>query len=499
LNARSYEFVIAPDVYDDVLRAAVRTFYLQRCGIAKPPVHAGAWADATACHLADAATRHARGHLDRGLRDLTGGWHDAGDYNKYVWTGASAAILFMLRAWEDNPNAFPDGDLDIPESGNGISDLLDEVKWELDFFLRMRLPDGSVLSRVHQEGSANGGSPPSADATPRFYHRPTLESGAVFAGSCALASRIFAAAGQTAYAATLKSASVGTWRWLQGRGDSDEKVWAAAEIFRMDPTVTSARSYVDAYRPDSWSGVLFDVMGYDAQAAFTYVQTEGATASVVAGMGAAIGARVDSIFSSDDLYRSGMPDRDYFWGSNAIRAGHGVFLLNAVRIGATGSHTAAMCRRHALDLLHFFHGQNPLNMVYLTNMASLGGEHSVWQLFHSWFGSSDNAHSRSKFVGKASTVVEEHFPYFKGFDNHGIRDDKNSALGPAPGFVPGGPNSNYSGDSTPPAGTAYPNRCYRDWSDQSVWTARTWEISESSIGYQGPYVALLAAFVSRDW
>jgi len=495
LNARSYEFVIAPDVYDDVMRTALKTFYLQRCGIAKTATYAGAWADGTACHRADAWTGPAPSQVDRGLRDLTGGWHDAGDYNKYLWYAASNAILFMLRAWEDEPRRFPDGALNIPESGNGVSDLLDEVKWELDFFLKMQLPDGSVLSTVHAEGSANGASPPSADPTRRFYRNPTLESGAVFAGSCALASRVFKAASQAAYAATLKNAALSTWGWLQGQGDSQEKVWAAAEVFRMDSTITSARRYVDGYHAANWSGVSFDATSYAAHAAITCVQAAGATPAVVSAMRAGIARQVDQIFSSDDFYRNGMPVSWYHWGSNATRAGQGVFLLQAARLGATGSHTAAECRRHALDILHFFHGQNPLSMVYLTNMASHGGEHSSWQLFHNWFGQSESPYSRSKYVGKPSSVLEPHYPYFSGVDNHAIRDDKTSALGPAPGFVPGGPNRNYSGDATPPRGAAWPNRFYRDWNDQAIWTARTWEITENSIGYQGPYVALVAAFV----
>jgi hypothetical protein len=496
LGARSYEFVIAPDVYHDVMRAALKTYYLQRCGIAKPATYAGVWADGSPCHRADAATGPAASHVDRGLRDLTGGWHDAGDYNKYLWSAASNAILFLLSAWEDDPRLFPDADLEIPESGNGVSDVLDEVKWELDFFLKMQLPDGSVLSEVDADGSASGRSPPSADAAPRYYHDPTLQSGAVFAGSCALASRVFAAAGSRAYAATLKSAALSTWGWLQGQGSSGEKAWAAAEVFRMDSTITSARSYVDGYHAGLWSGAfLNDVMSYDTHAAITYVQTAGATPVVVSAMRASLGRAVDSIFASDDLYRNGMPEWRYHWGSNEIRAGYGIFLVHAARLGTTGSHTAADCRRHALDVLHFFHGQNPLSMVYLTNMASRGGEHSSWQFFHNWFGQSRSAYSRFRYVGKPSSVVEPHYPYFSGTDNHGIGDGKSSAFGPAPGFVPGGPNKDYGGDATPPGGAIYPNRFYRDWNDQAVWTARTWEITESSIGYQGPYVALVAAFV----
>jgi hypothetical protein len=494
LSAQSYAFIVASDAYNDVLRTALKTFYRQRCGTAKPATHAGAWADVSACHLPDANTGPAAGHVPRGTRDLSGGWHDAGDYNKYVWGAASTAILFMLRAWEDDPAAFPDGDLGIPESGNGIPDLLDEVRWELDFLLRMQLPDGSVLSQTHVDGFASD-SPPSADTNLRYYHDPTLESGAVFAGTCAHASRVFAAVGETAYSATLRNAALLTWGWLLGQGASNEKAWAAAEIFRMDPTVTSARSYVDGFHPANWSGVFLNVMSYDTQAALTYVEAPGATPAVVAAMRADISAQVDYIFSSDDLYRNGMPAWSYYWGSNAIRAGYGVFLLHAARLGATGSRTAADCRRHALDFLHFFHGQNALGMVYLSNMASRGGEHSSWQFYHAWFGDSANAHSRSSFIGKPAGVVEPHYPYFAGTDNHGIRDDKVSSLGPAPGFVPGGPNKDYSGDAAPPLGSVYPSRFYRDWNDQTVWTARTWEITENSIGYQGPYVALAAAFV----
>jgi peptidoglycan/LPS O-acetylase OafA/YrhL len=495
LGARSYEFVIAPDVYGDVMRAALKTFYRQRCGTAKAAVHAGAWADGSACHGGDARTPPAAGHPDRGLRDLTGGWHDAGDYNKYAWYAASNAVLSLLRAWEEDPGAFPDGDLGIPESGNGVSDLLDEVKWELDFLLRMQLPDGSVLSRVHAGDSANGASPPSADRTQRYYSGPTLDSAAVLAGSAAVGARVFAAAGQGSYAATLKEAALAAWGWLEGRGDGHEKAWAAAEIFRMDPTVASAARYVDGYHAAGWGAVTLDVARYDTQAALTYVRAASATPAVVSAMKAGIARQVARIFAADDLYRSGIPSASYHWGSNAVRAAHGLFLLQAARLGATGSYTPEECRRHALDILHSFHGQNALSMVYLTNMASGGGEHSSWQIFHNWFGQSEDPYSRARYVGKPRSVVEPHYPYFPGPDNHGVRDDKTSALGPAPGFVPGGPNQGYTGDARPPGGGACPERFYRDWNDQAAWTARTWEITETSIGYQGPYVALAAAFV----
>jgi hypothetical protein len=263
----------------------------------------------------------------------------------------------------------------------------------------------------------------------------------------------------------------------------------------MDPSLASARSYVDDYHTGRWSDAALEAARYDTHAAVTYLQAEGATPAVASAMRASLGRQVDAIFASDDLYRNGMPVGSYHWGSNAIRAAYGVLLLDAARLGATGSHTVLECRLHALEFLHFFHGQNPLSMLYLTNMSALGGEHSSWQIFHNWFGQSRDPYSRSRYVGKPASVVEPDYPYFRGSDNHGVRDDKASALGPPPGFVPGGPNRSYAGDSSPPLGALYPNRCYRDWNDQAIWTARTWEITENSIGYQGPYVRLVSAFV----
>ena len=495
LNAQSYNFDIRDDIYDDLIRAALKTFYLQRCNTAKESAYAGAWADPAACHMGDTQTAAATGNINHGLLDLTGGWHDAGDYNKYAWTAVSTAILQMLRAFEDNPGVFLDGDLNIPESGNGTPDILDEIRWELDWLLKMQLWDGSVLYQMHVDGFASD-SPPSIDTNPRFYQDPDLESGSVFAGTMALASRLYAGEGMTAYADTLKTAAMEAWTWLQTQGDMKQKVWAAAEVFRLDPTVTSARTYVDNYYANDWAGLFFDVLHYDTHAAITYIQAPGTSSGVVANMRVSLGNQVDYIFTQNDLYRNGMPDWAYFWGSNAQRASYGLLLIQAVKLGETGSHSAQEATDHAQDFLHFFHGQNALSMVYLSNMEALGGEHSSFQLYHAWFGDSNSQFSRDTFIGKPSSVNEPDYPYFKGVDNHGISDNKSSSLGPAVGFVPGGPNKNYSGDGVPPGSATFYNRYYRDWNDQTVWTVRTWEITENSIGYQGPYVALGAYFMA---
>jgi endoglucanase len=490
LSGQSYDFEIREDIYNDVVLTALRSFYLQRCNTPKLAIHAGDYADPAACHLQDLSTGPAAGHIDRGMIDLTGGWHDAGDYNKYVWGAVSTAILNMLRAYEDNPDVFRDGDLNIPESGNGVVDILDEIKWELDWLMKMQLPDGSVLYQMHVDGFASD-APPSVDGNVRFYQDPNVESASVFAGTLSHASQVFAGAGMNSYANALRSAAVAAWNWLLGQSEArEEKAWAAAELFASDSSLTSARDYVDNFYPSQWAGRFFNPARYDSHAAITYIQATGATASVVNNMRASVGAQVDYIFSTNDLYRNGLPDWAYHWGSNIPRASTGIFLHQAVKLGETGSHPVAETLEHAQDFLHFFHGQNPINMLYLSNMSALGGEHSSWQFYHSWFGFSDNVYSSTNFMGKPAAVNEPDYPYFKGTDNHGVNDNKTSLLGPAPGFVPGGPNKDYSGDAIPPGDAVFYNRYYRDWADQAVWTARTWEITENSIGYQGAYVAL---------
>src|SRR6185295_19418434 len=138
-------------------------------------------------------------------------------------------------------------------------DVLDEAKWELDWMVKMQLSDGRVLSRTHVPTFLSD-SPPSVDTNIRSYYNPDMEAAGVLAGTCALASRVYAQAGLAGYAQALKQAALRTWTWLLTQGNDPSKAWAAAEIFRLDPTVTSARDYVNGFHANNWSGVFLNVM-----------------------------------------------------------------------------------------------------------------------------------------------------------------------------------------------------------------------------------------------
>ena len=170
-RVRSYGFRIADDVYLPVLKAAVRAYFYQRCGGDVPQANGGTWHH-PACHVAAGQDKAAQLYIDgRPLgqpRDVHGGWHDAGDYNKYV-PFTLDVVIPLLMAYELNPSVFGD-DWDIPESGNGIPDILDEVRWECDWLLRMQMPDGSVCNRVTERTSKGGVTPDQGQPAPAVLH-----------------------------------------------------------------------------------------------------------------------------------------------------------------------------------------------------------------------------------------------------------------------------------------------------------------------------------------
>ena len=506
LNAGSYAFDIRDDIYNAVGHAALKAFFYQRCNGPKPAANAGVWSDAASCHMTDAVATAMPGNTNYGTRNLTGGWHDAGNYAKYMWYAFGDAVVPVLRAYQDNPGKLIDNDSNIPESGNGMPDVLDEMKWELDWGLKMQLgasagpKSGAFLDRLDAlPGVYTWASPPSADSTIRYYKDPTVESCAVGTGSMAQAAVVYQAAGVTGYAAVLRTAALNGWGYLQGvtpaAGDeTNKKAWAAASVFYMDNSVASARSYVDNVY--AWGSQYFDPEGWNSPAALTYMRAPGATVSVVNSMKAAMNSRVNGMMTNPDAYGVGMDSWEYYWGSLRPRGKYGLLLVEAALAGATGSYTAAQLRDRAENYLHYFHGLNAMNMAYLTNLSSLGGEHSLYQIYHGWFGASGTAYSAARFIGKPAAVVEPAYPYFAGTDNFGVSDNKASLYGPAPGILPGGVNASYGGSAIPPKNVAYKEKCFRDWCDQSAPGVNTWEITEPSISAQGPYVALAIHFMS---
>jgi endoglucanase len=124
----SSRFQIGPALYCEPFRVATRAMYLWRCGTAVSGTHNGRLFRHDACHTNDASLTHA-GINSQERRDGTGGWHDAGDYNKYV-VNAGITVGSMLRAWEDFGPAIRRIRLDLPVEHAKLPEFLAEVKWK---------------------------------------------------------------------------------------------------------------------------------------------------------------------------------------------------------------------------------------------------------------------------------------------------------------------------------------------------------------------------------
>ena len=524
-DERSYEFEIRDDVYRVVGAAAMKSFYFQRCNHARELPYAGdalpgfaglggRWLDG-ACHAGDAAAGPGPGSANHGTLDLHGGWHDAGDYQKTLW---GRGVGELLWAWELHPDAWSDGQLGIPESGNGVPDILDELRWELDFYVRMQRPDGHFMTSVKDQGGSSS-SPPSSSTAARVYFDCTAPSGDGWSGggttifeataqatqALAHAALAFRAAGQAATADGYRDAARRGWTWLDGHspgGDHERELecLAASAVYRLDATQTSARTTVEGFPWATWNGRLpWSVTPGEAAlplAAWHYLANAAGSDTVKSTIRTALGAAtVDRAFAEEGIYGGlyGDPSNgwDWGWGSNRNHGMYGANLFAAAHFDALGSRTRAEVEALATKYVHYLLGLNPLQMVYLTNMAAYGGEHSSFQIYHGWFSytGADGDHGNADYNGRPAAVLEPLYPYQP-------EDTQTSTWGPAPGLVPGGPNWYYGGSYEIP-NRSFPAYAYRDWSVGCDWTGSTcasasWEITEPMCAYQGPVVLLLS-------
>jgi endoglucanase len=498
-NARSPAFRIDQHVYRNVLKAAMRMYFYQRSAMTKaPPFAEPCWSDDPA-YVGAHQDREAKDVTDRDndakIRDLSGGWFDAGDTNKYV-TFAAQAVHQLLTAFARNQGVFTD-DFNIPESANGVPDLIDEVRWETNWLKKMQYPDGSFALKVGELEYVQA-SPPSSDHSARFYVPSCTSATIAGAGMLAHAAYVFANVPSLGGEADdLKRRALRAWRQYETTGvkqtacdsgvvhagNADLTVEdqnglateAAVYLFALtgEPAFEAylqahykeAHPYHDIgwsrYKADQGEALLFYATLANADPSLKKAILADKLSDVMAGN------HIYGFMPDDDLYRAFLHEPQYHWGSNNPRANYGNTNLDVINHDL-GIPDTATYRTRALEILHYFHGVNPLGIVYLSNMYAVGASASVNEIYHVWFG------AKSRWS-----------------------DAKTSACGPPPGFVPGGPNAAAAHDGvpailSPPTGQP-PQKSYRDWN--AGWPDSSWVVTEPGIYYQSAYVRLLSAFV----
>jgi endoglucanase len=189
----SPEFDIGPGALHEAYKVLMQGMYLWRCGCAVSATYKGQTYHHAECHLSDGQIGSGTsdgGVTSSGSKDGTGGWHDAGDYNKYI-TNSAFAVGMMMKAWEHNKATIQDVTLlnDVGATG-GLPPYLAEIKWNLDWMAKMQFDDGSVshkLTTVHFGDMIM----PEAETATRYFVPWSTGATASFAGTFALAYRIY--------------------------------------------------------------------------------------------------------------------------------------------------------------------------------------------------------------------------------------------------------------------------------------------------------------------
>ncbi len=283
-GVESAPFKIGDDIYAGLKKDALGYFYQNRSGIELKPEYAGKdWAR-PAGHLSDSKVTCFKGKDADGKTwdgcDYTinglGGWYDAGDYGKYVVNGG-ISVWTLLNLYEQNPKAFPDGSLNIPENKNGVPDILDEVRWEMQFLLAMQIPQGKPLAGMvyHKLHDLKWSGVPSKLPTEydnnsdfskpnqgRYVYEPTTAATLNLAATAAQCARIWKTidpqfsqqclnAAKTAWSAANANPKLLAGRVPgEGGGDygdnnvQDDFYWAAAELY----VTTSESSVLDVVK-----------------------------------------------------------------------------------------------------------------------------------------------------------------------------------------------------------------------------------------------------------
>jgi len=172
---------------------------------------------------------------------ITAGHHDAGDFEQRPMSIAVPQML--MRAFELNPKRFRDGELQIPESGNGIPDLLDEALWGVAVWEQLQEPDGGVRQGIQSHRHPWGFYLASDDPLPywTFSRDPNITARA--AGLFAQAARLVQPY-DAHRASLLKEHAASAWHYAESYGaTSASRLYAAGELYRL----TQERSYRDAF------------------------------------------------------------------------------------------------------------------------------------------------------------------------------------------------------------------------------------------------------------
>ncbi|GAC1528888.1 MAG: glycoside hydrolase family 9 protein [Sediminibacterium sp.] len=396
----SYVFEIGDDVNKKAAIATLKGYYFQRASMSLEEQFAGKWHRSAGhpdnivyIHSSAATSQRPEGTIV----STPGGWYDAGDYNKYV-VNSGITMGTMLSAYEDFPGHFKQLKTRIPESGNGVPDILNEAIYNLRWMLTMQDPyDGGVYHKC-TNASFDGMVMPGITRTPRYVVQKGTAATLDFAAVTAQASRILSKYGMQlpGLADSCMKAAGKAWQWALlhpavaynqdsinqlnkpaittgGYGDryfNDEWFWAATELY-ISTRENKFYEVINQHRKDSinlpgWSDVA--MLGYysflrfsnelPASASATSTQMKNKLISMANGY-------IEKVPGNAFQTVMGQSVKDFIWGSNAVAANQGILLIKAYLLTGDKKYADA-----ALTNLDYLLGRNATGYCFVTGIGS---------------------------------------------------------------------------------------------------------------------------------
>ena len=386
-------FKVLEDPYTELREEVFKYYYYNRASTEITSQYAGEFARA-AGHPDDVVYVHKSAVTSsRPVNTVISapkGWYDAGDYNKYI-VNSGISTYTLLAAFEHYPQYFTDTTFNIPENGGNLPDILDEVKWNLDWMLAMQDEDGGVYHKLTGLGFSGQILPADYGLT-RYVVKKTTSAALDFAAVMAAASRVFATY-DTSYSAQMIAAAEEAYEWAQnnreeyyfqpnmsapGEGDpllddvktgeyrdsnfADEFQWAAVEMF----ITTGENTYATDFTASNINGGVPGWQNVATLALYSLANNESISSSIrdaattnLIGIADNLKGKIDT--SGMSIAMSG---NDYVWGSNGVAGNQIMLLLNAYKVTENKEYLDA-----AYTALDYMFGRNGTNYSYLTGFG----------------------------------------------------------------------------------------------------------------------------------
>lgn len=452
-------FFISEDVYDDVFDKATKAFYYLRCGCGLDKKHAGVWHH-DKCHTAPAKLWE-----DNSITfDVSGGWHDAGDYGRYVTAGACAAA-HLLYSYKLFPKAFENQDLNIPK--DKTPDILSEVRYELEWIIKMQDSEGGAYHKATTALHAPFVMPEDDNAE-MFVFPVSSMATADLTAVCALAAGIYKTYDREFSQQLLRAAEKGIG-WLdkhsefkgfhnpdgcntggyEERDDKSNRFWAYSEMYALTGDKRYHNKLTEALKDEFPLTELGygEIAGLGTLAYILCDQEKDEKLSER--FKGCFKQKASELKAAADScgYGIAMKSSDYCWGSNmGVMTKGMIFAINDILFDDKS------CREYAERHLHYLLGANALGISYVTGIGEFRCNYP---------------HLRPAFADGIEECI--------------------------PGMVAGGPNRHLSDPfarNVIPDGTP-PMKCYAD-------DTASYSLNEITIYWNSPAVAVLGYLCGRE-